>query len=380
MIILETSHGTGDTYMTLAFATALRAARGKQVVVRIPEAHRAIAAMFPDVAIDDGSPRPGAEVIVAHPSAPHPHVRIDHLCLLARPLTHADLWRAMLGLQPGEPMRRGRHFHRETTPRTALLIREARSIPNSAPEFWMILEHKLMETGWQVEEGSHHATLGELFEACARAEWVVGPQCGVMSILCHAQFPCRKTFATPSLDGHPYFKRTYPYMRTYTFAGETYADVDEVKIERDVGRAIDRVLSGPCAVLSEVPRGPAASVSAPTSFGDLLDRASILEIKYERLPIEKRAAIHREYLWHAETVEHLLRDDKDLIALYDTLKRINEHAWDQNDVAVRAVMRGGSAEGHYDGAVRLNKDRIRIKGAVDEHCKSQFREAKSYYD
>lgn len=385
MIYVETNHGTGDTYMTLAFAKAVERVHGDSVTVTIPPHHGAIAAMFSDVAVyHDLMPNPGVydKRIVCHPSAVPKRVRIDYLCLLARPLTHADLWRAMLDLPPDEPFRRGSCTHSEVKTGRVLLIPQARSIPNSAPEFWMILEHRLKEQGRDVVVNKGEWSLEKLFRECDEAEWVIGPQCGVMMILCHALFPCRKTIATPSLDDHHYFKQTYPYMRTYTFGGETYHDCDEVKIEGDFSVAVDQVLSGACAVLPRVDRGPGSGLSVPMSHGEFFDRLSVLELKYERLPRMERALVQQEYLRLAEAGTRMLRSDALLRVMYDKLKHINGLAWDANEVAVRAVMSGETSDvgKHYVDAVHLNKERVTVRAKISAHCGSLFGEVKSYYD
>ena len=381
MIYLMTNHGTGDTYMTLAFAKAVERLRSQPVTVSIPAHHAAIAAMFPNVQTTVGTPVMNAlsdDLIVAHPSAVPKRVRIDHLCLLARRLTHADLWRAMLDLPPDEPMVRGAAPIGTPHPRTVTLIREARSWPMAAPGFWDLLEHFLREAGWHVKVNGTGYSLGELLDLCACSEWVIGPQCGVMMILCHAGFPCRKTFATASVDGHAYFRRTWPYASVETFAGEDYADVDEV-IVRDAAAARE-VMDGACARGLDRGRGCVSGVSVTLSHGEFFDRLSILDVKQQKLTGERRAAMMRDYLRAREVGRPMLTGSPTLSNLYADLLAVNWSAFEQNDVAVRAVQNGDRAEDHYARAVHLNRQRTELKDRINALCASSGREVKSYYD
>lgn len=383
MIYLTTNHGTGDTYMTLAFAKAVERHRGQLVQVAVPPQHAAIAAMFPDVAT---GPIPAVanlsdNVILAHPST-SPWVRTDHLCLLSRRLTHADLWRAMLDLPPDEPMRRGQYSHHiMRMPKRVFLIRNARSMPNSAPQFWTMLEQRLSSEGWDVRTNLESHPLDVVFQEIDNAEWVIGPQCGVMSIICHAMFPCRKTIATPSLDGHHYFKRTRPYADSETFAGERYADLDEVTIGGDINTAVEHVLYGPCA-RRDCGSGLVSGVQVELSHGDFFDRCSILALKMMLLPLDKRSRIQREYIRYWDVARPLLgRHGAPLTALYESLLSANREAWDHNERLVTDVLSGVS-RGHdgFDQTVRHNKRRVELKAEVDALCSSAYSEVKSYYE
>lgn len=390
MIYITTNHGTGDTYMTLAFAKAVERVRGKPVTVLVPQQHEAIAAMFPDVKTEYSTgiiPNLGTdgELIVAHPSSVPKRVRIDHLCLLARRLTHADLWRAMLELPPDEPMPQGAPqaiaLYPTTMAKRVLLIPEARSIPNSLPDFWLLLQHKLLERGMEVVVNHPHWSLRELFQECLRAEWVIGPQCGTMMILCHAGFPCRKTFATPSVDGHEYFKRTWPYLSVKTFSGDNYDDVEEVKLTANLERGLSEVLSGRHALGLPVNHGRCVDMFGIASVGEFLDKFSILELKVKHLPPEKKALVMREYLECREIAEEISRRFGVLMLdAWRELQRVNEEAWHANDVAVRAAMNGGADAEHYTNAVRLNQRRMLLRDLINDVCGTKAREVKSYYD
>lgn len=391
MIYITTNHGTGDTYMSLAFANAVARTRGEPVTVLVPPQHKAIMDMFPDVvsltAEGDISSwknayHPDDDLIVAHPSAVPKRVRIDHLCLLARRLTHADLWRAMLELPPDEPMPRGHALGRPSQKKgLALLIPESRSMPNAHPEFWDRMSIRLADAGWNIVRNQPEWPLAGLLDYCAQAEWVIGPQCGVMSIICHAFFPCRKTFAVSTMDGHSYFRRTYPYAYVDTFAGEDYADVDEVKIDDPI-RAVEDVMRGANAY-GPRPSGLVTGVQMTLTHGDFFDRLSILEIKTERLEGAKRAAVYREYLQHREAALPVLgRHGARLAEAYAKIKAANAAAWDHNERAVSGVFCLGVAGPTGDDfaeAARHNRERVRLKNQINAICSSAHDEIKSYY-
>jgi hypothetical protein len=389
-IYITTNHGTGDTYMTLAFAKAVERTRGQPTIVCVPPQHKAVASMFPGASVFYGEPttdhmlQPN-ELIVAHPSAVPKRVRIDHLCLLARRLTHADLWRAMLELSPDEPMPRGLVPPGTPASRTVLLLPEARSIPNSAPAFWVALADRLRAEGWSVAENDASWSLAELFDRCAASEWVIGPQCGVMAILCHAMFPCRKTIATPSLDGHSYFKQTYPYMRVTTFSGEDYDDVEEVKVTGDAARAVEEVMSGRHSQMLPVGHGQVFSIYGVMSVGDFLDRYSILELKVENFTPHKRALVMREYLACRDVAETLNAKfstlGPELWTAYSELVAVNRAAWNHNEASVTGMLRDGvELSEHFALAARHNKDRVRLRNVINALCSSAHLEVKSYYE
>ena len=371
---LFTNHGTGDTYMTLAFAHHV----GRPVVYGNP-AHAAIAAMFPDVPSSQGTV--GEVALHIHPEAAPP-VGISRYALLGRPVTHADLWRGLLQLPLDAEMRRGQFkcdYHPEE--REVLLVTQARSWPNSHPEFWDHLEGRLRAQYWNVYRNDPTWSLQKLFDECWMHRWVIGPQCGVMSILCHAGFPCRKTFATPSVDGHPYYKRTFPYASVRTFAGEDYDDVEEVKITSDLGRAVDEVMSGRHARRLPVRRNQVHGVQITLTHGDFFDRLSILEIKSKMLAGDKRAMIMRDYLHHREVADPIVLANPHVLPLYAKLLCCNAEAWTHNETSVTGMLQNGTElSEHFAIAARHNKDRIAIKNQISALLSSAHVEVKSYYE
>lgn len=374
MTELFTNHGTGDTYMTLAFAHH----KGWPVVYG-NAAHAPIAEMFPHVPSRHGTF--GEVALHVHPEA-HPPMGISRYALLGRRVTHADLWRGLLDLPLDAEMKRGQRSHAAARiANRVVLIPEARSWPNSCPEFWPMLGMALQDRGWKVTMNSSSYSLAQLFDLCSDAEWVIGPQCGVMAILCHAMFPCRKTIATPSVDGHHYFKKTYPYAYVSTFAGEDYDDVEEVKINQLSQReAISDVLAGRHAQRLPVLNARVHPVTVELSPGDLLDRFSILKLKVNQLPPEKCAFVMREYLKYCEIASELInRSPTD--KLFGELLGCNAEAWEHNEISVTGMLeRGENISQHFADAARLNKERVGLRNLINQMCGSAFTEIKSYYE
>lgn len=260
-------YGTGDAYLVCALARQVEMHHGRAVTVIVKPAHAAIPRLF-------GIPYAVDEVLVRRAESDgqmhrlyendigrvlhyyvHPHflrsgVRVDRLTVKPS-VSQADMYRALLHLPPAAPLALPSAPIAVTVPDTVLLIPEARSWPNTQAQFWPELSAALMAIGRAVTWNDPRWTLDELLQRCAESEWVIGPQCGVMSILCHARFPCRKTFATPSVDGGRYpglpVADTFPYALVTKFAGEDY-DVEQFKITADNHAAlIDRIAGGPNA-------------------------------------------------------------------------------------------------------------------------------------
>lgn len=397
MIHLVTQHGTGDTYMTLAFATAVGRCRGTtRVVVHIRPEHAAIAAMFPDVQSQDDAAWASQKVISdiaffhCHPTNRSGGLDISRFALLDRPTTHADLWRAMLDLPLEEPMTRGQVVfghkllsgNHVSIANRVVLITQARSWPNHHPQFWEDLRLRLMGEGWDVRMNNDHWLLADLFQECADAEWVIGPQCGVMAILCHAQFPCRKTIATPAVEGTNWIvPRTFPYAYVTKFAGEDYGDVEEVLIPSESRLAVDNIMAGVHAHRVPVTNRQVFAVEVPMTPGDLMDRLSVLMLKTDRLPPLQAATFRKESMkfWMIASAAGILKNVKALDAFTD-LHLVNGAAWDHNNKAVPDALAHREMQASHAEAIRMNRERVRLKNQISDICGSPSQEIKSYYE
>jgi hypothetical protein len=374
MIHLVTQHGTGDTYMTLAFAAAVARVRNDKVSVRIKPEHRAIVDMFPDVS---GHDLPKGWTTTDTPINCHPASfsgDISRFAYLDRAPSHADLWRAMLDLPLDEPMVRGQFSHtaNNVSPEKVFVIKEARSWPNNHPEFWPALIDALEQSGRLVGVNKPEDSLDTVFTNCSYANWVIGPQCGVMAILCHALFPCRKTICTPDVDGTGWIvPKTYPYGYVTKFAGEDY-DVDEVKITEDVEGAVKRVIDGDGGSGSLI-----RDIPVRINYGEFCDRLSILQVKAMNKPT--RGAVAREYYKLFEKIAPMLDSSFKTTDAFAKLWDVNVKAWDVNERLVTDVFsRGNVLSSDFVAVSKLQKKRTELKNQINELFGSQ-QEVKSYY-
>lgn len=324
----------------------------------------------------------------AHPSFERSAVRVDQLTARER-MSQADMYRMMLRLPPRSPLTRPPLPWTGPLADRVLVLPEATSWPARQPGFWDRLVTALRADGRDVEVNRPEWTLSDLLRECARSSWVIGPQCGVISIVVAGQFRGRKTIVSASLDGNsnPYpgywADRTYPYGYVTKFDGEDY-DVEERKVgDGDHDAVVAAILSGPNALATQ-PHDPTprASVAMALTPGELLDRLAILTVKRERFDPPRRAAVEREYLRHLEAK---LRFDAETRAPTDVLFRalleVHRRAYD----VLAEVVPGALGEAPspprsaYEEAVRLNRERVRLRAKIDEYCGAPYAEVKDYY-
>lgn len=125
---------------------------------------------------------------------------------------------------------------------------------------------------------------------------------------------------------------------------------------------------------------PAAPL-VPVSWGELLDKVSILAIKRERIARpEALANVEKEYrLLHAIAAPVLARAE--VAVLFERLMQVNQALWDIED-----AIRGEDAAGRFgDAFVRLarsvyvrNDERAEVKRQVNALLSSELVEEKSY--
>lgn len=401
MINIVALHGTGDIYLLCALFDAFQRTHNRDAKLVIREKYRCIAEMFPGVRfiMDDQLVNKGEADLVmqrdydnvlvdgrcffAHPTFLRTNVRIDHLT--TKPdVSQADLYKCLLRINPDVPLALPTIKHPETKRGMAVIIPEARSWPNLHPDFWTNLSQRLSFAGWNVQNNKNSGwSLPELFRRCGEAEWVIGPQCGVMSILVTGRFPCRKTLATSDVDGRWLFsQRTFPYAYVTKFSNQDY-DVEEFKIgDANQEHLIDAIAGGANALrLRPHDPAPVLSVSVPLSPGDFLDRYAVLLVKRGRFPPEKRAAIEREFQRHAEQAIPLL-STAGLPELFDELAATHAAAFDVLERAVPSALESGTMEVEdHVAAIRLNRARVEIKRKIDATMRGPYGggEVKSYY-
>ncbi|THG39345.1 DUF6165 family protein [Sphingomonas olei] len=124
-----------------------------------------------------------------------------------------------------------------------------------------------------------------------------------------------------------------------------------------------------------------AAPSVPVSWGELLDKITILEIKRDRIArAEARENVLREYrLLRAIGAQVLNRSG--VAALVEALKRVNETLWEIED----AIREQEAARDFGAEFVRLaravyqrNDERAAIKREINRALESELIEEKSY--
>ena len=127
-----------------------------------------------------------------------------------------------------------------------------------------------------------------------------------------------------------------------------------------------------------------SEISAPVSFGELLDKIAILQIKSERIRDEAKLANIRHELTALETtwMAHPAAGH-DIVRLRAELKAVNERLWViEDDIRLKE-----KAQAFDDEFVRLarsvyfeNDERARVKKAINLALGSAYVEEKSYQD
>jgi hypothetical protein len=116
----------------------------------------------------------------------------------------------------------------------------------------------------------------------------------------------------------------------------------------------------------------------PVSWGELIDKITILEIKVQRLRSPTAASNARHEL---ELLQAELGQQDGVGALKDELAAVNRSLWDIED-AIRAKEAAGAFDAEFielARAVYQNNDaRSRIKRAINEVLQSPIIEEKQY--
>ena len=127
-----------------------------------------------------------------------------------------------------------------------------------------------------------------------------------------------------------------------------------------------------------------SEILVPVSFGELLDKIAILQIKSERMSDEAKLANVRNELQALERTwgEHPA-SKQDITALRAGLKAVNERLWViEDDIRLKE-----KAQAFDEEFIRLarsvymqNDERARIKKAINLALGSSYVEEKSYQD
>ena len=127
-----------------------------------------------------------------------------------------------------------------------------------------------------------------------------------------------------------------------------------------------------------------SEITVPVSFGELLDKISILQIKSERMSDEaKLANVHRELSALETTWMAHPAAGNDIARLRAELKAVNERLWEVED-EVRLKEKAQAFDGDFVELARSvylqNDERARIKKAINLALGSGYVEEKSYQD
>ena len=116
----------------------------------------------------------------------------------------------------------------------------------------------------------------------------------------------------------------------------------------------------------------------PVSWGELIDKITILEIKVERMRAPEAVANARREL---EQLRSVLGEPDGVAAMKDALAAVNRKIWDIED-AIRAKEAAGSFDNEFielaRGVYQNNDERSRIKRAINETLRSAIIEEKQY--
>lgn len=127
-----------------------------------------------------------------------------------------------------------------------------------------------------------------------------------------------------------------------------------------------------------------AEIVVPVSYGELLDKISILQIKSERITdAGKLANVRTELDALDATWQQHPAAGRDVSVLRQELKAVNERLWDIED-AVRLKEKAQAFDAQFVELARSvylqNDERARIKKAINLALGSAYVEEKSYRD
>ena len=125
-------------------------------------------------------------------------------------------------------------------------------------------------------------------------------------------------------------------------------------------------------------------ISVPISFGELLDKISILEIKAERIGDSAKLANVRRELELLESTWRAAPESKvDIADAYAALKAVNLRLWVIED-DIRAEERRQAFDAEFIRLARAvyfeNDERARLKREINTRLGSALVEEKSYAD
>lgn len=132
------------------------------------------------------------------------------------------------------------------------------------------------------------------------------------------------------------------------------------------------------------PANSSAAPMIPVSWGEVIDKITILEIKESRITdAEALANIRRELALLGAIAARDLAADASLAGLRAELRAVNLRLWDIED-AIREEERRQDFGAEFirlaRSVYRLNDERARLKRQINDATGSVLREEKSYRD
>ena len=126
------------------------------------------------------------------------------------------------------------------------------------------------------------------------------------------------------------------------------------------------------------------TITADISYGELVDKITILTIKSERISNpEKLHNVHTELESLQKTYDEYIGNRKDAEQLKEVLKNVNQTLWDIED-AIRIKERNKEFDDEFITIARnvyiTNDKRCIIKKEIDRLMGSDITEEKSYED
>lgn len=432
--VIASPFGLGDTYLLAALCQAFRAKycrQGQRLLLIVKESHRDLAEMFdgvevravPDAALHHKGLRssimPGVPMF-AHPS--FVDVRSDYpedyhgdptgRALPGR-MSDAAMYAMILGLHPATPLTLPKVLDAARAEaeqiavrlaiapgRTVILSPEANSWPAAPEPLWSMITDSLSREGWTVVRNDPaRIPLRCVIPLLEIAGWFVGSNCGLMQTIVLGRAACRKTILTKSVhlgevgayaNGAP-----LPYTCVYGFRkvdGHQY-DVEEFRVDDEsrFGEVAELLATGRNARGPVPDPRPTQTLDLPTAPGDVIDALIIMQIKRDKLG-QSRVS-YRDIAVLCEVRDGLARECADVPALEAELRRLNEVAWDNNEILIQTYadpnfgsetwvpncsINEENALKAFGRAHRSNQERVRVKNKINAACRYGSREEKSY--
>ena len=123
-------------------------------------------------------------------------------------------------------------------------------------------------------------------------------------------------------------------------------------------------------------------IEIPVSFGELIDKLTILEIKKSKITNnEKLKNIQLEFDFLNKKYQTILNDTKELQVFYDALLKVNSKLWEIED-KIRILENNKEFNEEFIDLARSvyksNDERFAIKNEINKTFDSEIQEQKEY--